>query len=86
MVKGNKAIRKKQRRQKTQKEQQAGALRKSVGASGRGNKIFDAYGLRTPQTKADRLRLYNWKLGTSFGAASKVRYIDPSEYKIEDSG
>ena len=85
MAKGDKAVRKKHRRQKTQKEQQARALRKSVGASGRGNTLFDAYGLRTPQTKADRLRLYNWKLGTSFGAASKVRHIDPSQYKIEDS-
>ena len=74
--------------EKTRKQQrraiQTKALRKSVGSSGKGNSTFDAYGLRTPQTKAEALRLYNWKLGTSFGPASEVRHIDPSEYKMED--
>ena len=75
---------KEQRRAKRHNDLQAKALRKSVGSSGKGNSTFDAYGLRTPQTRADALRLYNWKLGNSFGPASKVRHIDPSEYKMED--
>ena len=76
--------RKQQRRAKRHNDLQTKALRKSVGSAGKGNSTFDAYGLRTPQTKAEALRLYNWKLGTSFGPASEVRHIDPSEYKMED--
>ena len=80
MAKGDKALRKANRH----KELNQKGTRKSVGKSGRGTSYLDAYGASYSQSRKGRKELADWKLGTSFGAASEVRHIDPATYKFDE--